>query len=191
MSDRRQWAVVAAVIAVLGTGLWLATTRLGAELFPLRIGSEAPDFTAVTLPALAGSHASATSVAKGIDDYKGQVVLLNIWATWCGPCRVEMPSMQELERKLGPRGLRIVAVSIDDPGHDARVVDFARELQLSFEILHDAPGRIQQQYQTTGVPETFIIGRDGRIRRRMIGQEDWSKPDVVAYLERLLAEPAG
>ncbi len=191
MSDRKQWTIVAAVVVALGAGLWLAATRLGAELFPLRIGSEAPDFTAVTIPALEGSHASGTPVEKGIDDYKGQVVLLNIWATWCGPCRVEMPSMQRLEQKLGPKGLKIVAVSIDDPGHDSRVVDFARELQLSFEILHDAPGRIQQQYQTTGVPETFIIGRDGRIRRRMIGAEDWAKADVIAYLERLLAEPAG
>lgn len=191
MSDRRQWAIVGAVVVVLGAGLWLAATRLGDELFPLRIGSEAPDFSAVTLPALGGSHASTEPVAKGIDDYKGEVVLLNVWATWCAPCRIEMPSMQRLQEQLGPKGLRIVAVSIDDPGMQSRVTEFAKELGLSFEILHDAPGRIRQQYQTTGVPETFIIGRDGRIRRWMIGAEDWSKPDVVAYLERLLAEPAG
>lgn len=191
MSARRQWAIVAAVVVTLGAGLWFATVRLGAELFPLRIGSNAPDFSAVTIPALDGTHADAAPVAKGIDDYRGEVVLLNVWATWCAPCRVEMPSMQRLEEQLGPKGLRIVAVSIDDPGMESRVIEFARELGLSFEILHDAPGRIQRQYQTTGVPETFIIGRDGRIRRWMIGAEDWSKPDVVAYLERLLAEPAG
>ncbi len=190
MSDRRQWAIVAAVVAVLGAGLWLAATRLGSELFPLRIGSEAPDFTAVTLPALGGTHASAVPVAKGIDDYEGEVVLLNVWATWCGPCRVEMPSMQKLEEQLGPKGLRIVAVSVDFAGMESRVTDFAKELGLTFETLHDAPGRIKRQYQTTGVPETFIIGRDGHIRRWMIGAEDWSKPEVVAYLERLLAEPA-
>jgi cytochrome c biogenesis protein CcmG/thiol:disulfide interchange protein DsbE len=188
---RRQWAIVGAVVVVMGAGLWLLATRLGSELFPLRIGSEAPDFAAVTLPAAIGAHEGPAAVQKGIDDYEGEVVLLNIWATWCAPCRVEMPSMQRLEQQLGPKGLRIVAVSIDDPGMERRVTDFARELGLSFEILHDAPGRIQRQYQTTGVPETFIIGRDGRIRRRHIGAEDWSRPDMIAYLERLLAEPAG
>ncbi len=191
MSARRQWVIVAAGVVTLGARLWFATGPLGAELFPLRIGSDAPDFSAVTVPALDGTHADAEPVAKGIDDYRGEVVLLNVWATWCAPCRIEMPSMQRLEERLGPKGLRIVAVSIDDPGMESRVIEFARELGLSFEILHDAPGRIQWHYQTTGVPETFIIGRDGRIRRWMIGAEDWSKPDVVAYLERLLAEPAG
>jgi cytochrome c biogenesis protein CcmG/thiol:disulfide interchange protein DsbE len=197
VSDRRQWLVVAGVVVVLGAGLWLVATRLGAELFPLRIGSAAPDFTAVTLPGLqgaGGAHgeaAAASPAPKGIDDYRGQVVLLNIWATWCLPCRVEMPSMQRLEERLGSRGLRIVAVSIDDPGMERRIADFVREHRLTFEILHDAPGRIQAQYQTTGVPETFVIDREGRIRRRIIGQDDWSSPANVAFLERLLAEPAG
>lgn len=194
MGARRQWLVVAGVVVVLGAGLWLAATRLGAELFPLRIGSAAPDFTALTMPELGRTHgaaSTATAVPKGIDDYRGEVVLLNIWATWCGPCRVEMPSMQRLEERLGPKGLRIVAVSIDDPGMDQRIVEFVRELSLTFEVLHDAPGHIQGQYQTTGVPETFIIDREGRIRRRIIGQDDWSSPANIAFLERLLAEPAG
>lgn len=188
MSDRRQWLIIAGIVAVLGGGLFLASTRLGAELFPLRIGSRAPDFRALTVPE--SPAAAATVTAKGIDDYRGEVVLLNIWATWCAPCRVEMPSMQRLEERLGPKGLRIVAVSIDDPGMDARIVEFAREMGLTFEILHDAPGDIQQVYQTTGVPETFVIGRDGRIRKRVIGADDWSSPANVAMLERLLAEPA-
>ena len=95
--------------------------------------------------------------------------------------------MQRLEEALGPKGLRIVAVSIDDPGMEGRIREFADEYGLTFEILYDAAGDIRQQYQTTGVPETFIIGRDGRIRRRIIGSDDWSRPDNVAYLERLLA----
>lgn len=193
MTARRQWAVVAGVVVALGIGLWAAATRLGAELFPLRIGSSAPNFAAASLPALTqpGVETPKLISMKGIDDYRGDVVLLNIWATWCEPCRVEMPSMQRLEEKLGPKGLRIVAVSVDDPGMEARIASFVREYALSFEILHDAPGRIRTQYQTTGVPETFVIGRDGRIRRRIIGQEDWSSAANVAFLERLLAEPAG
>lgn len=181
MTARGQWGVVGAVALVLGVGLFVASSRLGAELFPLRIGDDAPDFSA--LPMAEGA------APKGIADYEGEVVLLNIWATWCGPCRVEMPSMQLLEERLGPKGLRIVAVSVDVAGMERAIDEFAEGLKLSFEILHDAPGQIQQQYQTTGVPETFIIGRDGKLRRRVIGQDNWASPANIAFLERLLAEP--
>lgn len=191
MNTRQQWAVIAAAVALLGGGLWFAATQLGDELFPIKIGGKAPDFTAVTLPQGPGTAAVVPAgTRKGIDDYAGDVVLLNIWATWCAPCRIEMPSMQRLEQRLGPKGLRIVAVSVDDPGMEARITAFAEELGLSFELLYDAPGRIRDIYQTTGVPETFIIGRDGRIRRRIIGADDWSSEANVAFLERLLAEPA-
>lgn len=182
MSSKVQWVIIAALISLLGIGVWSARAQLGAELFPLRIGSDAPDFSAV--PMAPGSE------PKTIDDYRGQVVLLNIWATWCGPCRVEMPSMERLEQLLGPKGLRIVAVSVDVAGMESRINEFVEEMQLSFEILHDAPGEIRSQYQTTAVPETFIIGRDGKVRRRVIGADDWASPANVAFLERLLAEPA-
>ncbi len=185
MTARRQWVVVAAIVTALGVALWVASVRLGAELFPLAIGSRAPDFEAATIPASTANVASM----KGIDDYRGDVVLLNIWATWCEPCRIEMPSMQRLEQQLGPKGLKIVAVSVDDPGMEGRIRAFVEELTLTFEILHDAPGGIRDRYQTTGVPETFVIGRDGRIRRRIIGADDWSSEKNIAFLERLLAEP--
>lgn len=193
MSTRNQWLLIAGVVAVLAGGFWLAATQLGDELFPIKIGGKAPDFAAVLLPtgaldATAAASAPAATVTKGIEDYEGEVVLLNIWATWCGPCRVEMPSMERLQKQLGPKGLRIVAVSVDDPGMEARIRAFNEELGLTFEILYDAPGAIRQVYQTTGVPETFIIGRDGRIRRRIIGADDWSSEKNVAFLERLLAE---
>ena len=184
MTNRTQWLVIAAAVAFLGSGLWYLGTVLGDELFPVTIGSDARDFSAVTLPA-----APATPVTKGIGDYAGEVVLLNIWATWCGPCRIEMPSMERLQQRLGPKGLRIVAVSVDDPGMEQKIRAFADELGLTFELLHDAPGRIKEIYQTTGVPETFIIGRDGKIRRRIIGADDWSSETNVAFLARLLAEP--
>jgi cytochrome c biogenesis protein CcmG/thiol:disulfide interchange protein DsbE len=181
VTTRRQWAVVAGIVAALGVMFAVVSTQVGAELFPLKIGDRAPEFAAVSL---------SDSVTKGVDDYKGDVVLLNIWATWCGPCRIEMPSMERLERELGPKGLKIVAISVDVSGSEQRIRDFANELGLTFELLHDAPGVIQRDYQTTGVPETFIIGRDGRVRKRIIGADDWSSPANIAYLERLLAEPA-
>ena len=182
MSSKAQWAIIGGIVAALGVALFVMSSQLGAELFPLKIGSKAPDFRAVPL--------AAGSEPKGIDDYEGEVVLLNIWATWCGPCRKEMPSMQRLEEQLGPKGLRIVAVSVDVAGMEDAIKTFSEEYGLSFEILHDAPGVIQRDYQTTGVPETFIIGRDGRIRRRVIGADDWSSASNVAFLSRLLEERA-
>ena len=97
--------------------------------------------------------------------------------------------MERLEQQLGPKGLRIVAVSVDVAGMEDAIKRFTEEMQLSFEILHNPPGDIQRIYQTTGVPETFIIGRDGRLRRRVIGADNWDSPANIAYLERLLAEP--
>ncbi|MDH5234380.1 MAG: TlpA family protein disulfide reductase [Gemmatimonadota bacterium] len=182
MTVRRQWLVITGVVSALAVALLITITRFGDELFPLAIGSRAPDFRATSI--------DGAPVAKGIADFAGEVVLLNLWATWCIPCRAEMPSMERLEKVLGGQGLRIVAVSIDNPGMEAAIRAFRDEFKLTFEILHDAPGAIRQQYQSTGVPETFVIGRDGRIRRRIIGADDWSSAANVAFLERLLAEPA-
>ena len=191
MTTKQQWAVMGVAVAVLGLALWFATVRLGNELFPLKIGSRAPEYTAVTLPPRASSTGAtvAAGITKGPEDYAGEVVLLNIWATWCGPCRVEMPSIQRLQDSLASKGLRIVAVSVDDPGMEQAINNFADEYKLSFEILHDASARIRQQYQTTGVPETFIVDRTGVIRRRIIGAENWATEANIAFLERLLAEP--
>lgn len=185
MNRKAQWVIVGVLVALVGLGLYTAKDQLAAELFPVKIGNAAPSFRANPL--------AAGSVAKTIADYKGEVVLLNIWATWCGPCRVEMPAIERLHRELGPKGLKVVAVSIDVGGMENAITAFTEEMKLSFEILHNPEGDIQRSYQTTGVPETFIIGRDGRIRRRVIGApmgpEAWDAPASIAYIERLLAEP--
>ncbi|HLB55300.1 MAG TPA: TlpA disulfide reductase family protein, partial [Gemmatimonadales bacterium] len=98
-----------------------------------------------------------------------------IWATWCVPCRVEMPAIERLYQDLSPRGLRVVAVSIDEGnGDDVRA--FVKEYGLSFDILHDPVGRIQAVYQTTGVPETFLLDKDGVIVKKIIGPHPWSSP---------------
>jgi cytochrome c biogenesis protein CcmG, thiol:disulfide interchange protein DsbE len=183
MTLKQQWAVVAGIVALLAGGLFVATRALGDELFPVSVGSEAPDFSARTL--------DAAPRTKTMADYEGQVVLLNVWATWCGPCRVEMPAIQALHEAYGPHGLKVVAVSIDDPGAEDGIRDFAREYGLTFEILHDAPGAIQRAYQTTGVPETFVIGADRVIRKKVIGAADWNSTSNRALVAQLLGVPAG
>ena len=181
MTARAQWMIVLGVIALLGGGLAAATLTMGDELFPLTPGVEAPDIRAVTLEEVAEERTLA--------DYRGQVVLLNIWATWCLPCEAEMPSMELLHRAYADSGLRIVAVSIDEPGSEQTIRDFVARYELTFDILHDPAKMITRIYRTTGVPETFVIGRDGVIRRKTYVQ-DWNSPANRALISQLLREPA-
>ena len=178
MTIRRQWAIVAAVVLLLGAGLVAATRLVGDELFPVTVGSRAPDFRA---RAMDGSGAT-----RSLRDYAGEVVLLNIWATWCIPCRAEMPSIEALHRRFADRGLRVLAVSVDPPGTAEEIRAFRDEYGLTFEILHDPDGTIQRAYQTAGVPETFIIGRDGVIRKKIFAATDWDSPANRAIVAQLL-----
>ena len=183
MTARGQWTVVLAVVALLAAGLWVATRTLGDEIFPVGIGTDAPTFTAT---AVTGPDSGEV---RTLADYDGQVVLLNIWATWCAPCREEMPSIQALHETYGPQGLKVLAVSIDDARGEPAIREFAREFGLSFDILHEPTGDIQRSYQTTGVPETFVIGRDGVIQRKQVGHADWNSPANRALVASLLGVP--
>jgi peroxiredoxin len=159
-----------------GTGAGMACGRAEPAI---GVGSRAPDFEARTLDTLAQ--------LRRLADYRGSVVLLNVWATWCDPCREEMPSMERLYRELGPRGLRVVGVCIDDGGAQTSIREFAREYGLTFDILHDPTGRIMRRYQMPGVPGTFLIDRRGIIRRQAFG-ENWSSDRNRASVAQLLAE---
>jgi peroxiredoxin len=181
MTVRQQWTFVGIVVLILGGGLLAGTHYLGDELFPVTAGSNAPDFQATTV--------DGVPVTKTLADYKGQVVLLNIWATYCVPCRTEMPSIQALHDRYAARGLKVVAVSVDNPGMDDAIRRFRDQYGLTFEILYDAPGRIKTDYQTTGVPETFVIGRDGVIRRKVIAADNWDSPANRALFAQMLGVP--
>lgn len=180
MSDRRQWWLVGAVLLVAAGGLFVATRALSDELTIVSIGSRAPEFSAVTV--------DSAAAPRTLESYRGDVVILNVWATWCTPCRVEMPSLEALHRDFREKGLRVVAVSVDEPGSADAIRAFAREYALTFDILHDPSKAIQRSYLTTGVPETFVIGRDGTIRRKVIGAMDWNSADSRAVLTQLLSE---
>lgn len=172
----KQWIAVVAILGGLATGAW-AIMRFGPESGPVQVGVRAPDYTAVDI-------ATGDSVSLR-QRYQGKVTLVNIWATWCGPCREEMPSMQEAYAKLKPRGFAIAAVSVDEGSVDD-VKQFVREFGLTFDILQDRSGRIQQVYQTTGVPESFLVGRDGVIIKRLIGSHNWASEANLAQIDRLL-----
>ncbi len=125
-----------------------------------------------------------------LSDLKGKVVFLNIWATWCSPCREEMPSMEKLYQEMKGHPFEILAVSIDSLGAKA-VGPFMKEFKLSFPALLDPQGTIQQLYGTTGIPESFIIDGDGTIVAKVIGARDWAAADAVRALKKLAQKPAG
>jgi peroxiredoxin len=180
MTGRQQLSIGAVVLIVVGAIAWGATHYLRKELFPVELGSKAPDFTAFTL--------DSVPRRKSLADYRGQVVMINVWATWCLPCRVEMPSIEALHKAYGPKGLKVVAVSIDDPGTDATIRAFVKQYGLTFDVLHDPKGLISDAYDITGYPETFILGRDGIIRKKLMSATDWNSPDARALVDRLLTE---
>jgi thiol-disulfide isomerase/thioredoxin len=175
----KQWMVVGIAVAGLLAGA-VALARFGPDVQRVEVGARAPDFRAVDL-------ATGDSVSLR-EHYRGAVTLVNIWATWCVPCRVEMPAMEKAYQSLAPRGFRIAAVSIDE-GNPEDVQAFGRELGLSFDILQDRSTKVQQIYQTTGVPESFLLNRQGIIVKRVIGAQDWGSAVNRALIERLLDEP--
>ncbi|HEV7705570.1 MAG TPA: TlpA disulfide reductase family protein [Gemmatimonadaceae bacterium] len=181
MTARQQWSLVGGIVAVLAIALFAASRLLGDQLYPVSVGSIAPAFAAKTV--------DAAPVTKTLADYKGRVVLLNIWGTFCLPCRDEMPAIEKLHQAMASQGLEVVAVSMDDPGFEDKIRAFVKEFGLTFQILYDPSGKITNDYQTTGVPETFIIARDGVIRKKVIGASDWNSATNRALIAQLLAEP--
>jgi len=178
---RAKRLVLVAALLVVAAGGYFGVGAVRQDLATLGVGSPAPDFAAATLDFVPRT--------KTLADYAGDVVLLNVWATWCGPCRVEMPSIQSLHEDYGSRGLKVVAVSVDVAGSAEQIRAFTDSLGLTFEILHDPDGAIQRAYRTTGVPETVIIGRDGVIRKRVSGAVHWDSEANRALVEQLLATP--
>jgi len=183
MTSRQQWTLIAGVVMTAIFGVALAI-KLRPQLDLLEIGSKAPGFDAMDL---------RTNRPVTVDDYRGKVVLLNIWATWCPPCRDEMPSMERLHKKLAGTDFRIAAVSVDgdvfypaEKKGPTEIMAFAGQLGLTFDILHDQSGAIRRAYDIFGVPESFVIDRDGVIVKRIIGAADWDAPVNEALIRSLL-----
>jgi len=178
----KQWIAVGIVVLGLVAGAF-ALTSFSDESGPVDIGRAAPAFRAIDL---------ATGDTTNLTSYKGQVTLVNIWATWCVPCKTEMPAMQRAYARFKDQGFKVIAVSIDE-GSEQPVVDFTKEMGLTFDVWHDRlagqGGDIQMLYQTTGVPESFLLDKDGVIVKRVIGAYDWSSPASTKLIARTLGVP--
>ncbi len=170
-------AAIAVVVAIIVSLVLLIIAGQRHKFEPVVEGKIAPDFA---LPDLQGKMYK-------LSDYKGKIVFINFWATWCKPCEEEMASMQvmyEALRKQYP-DFELWAVSIDKGAPDI-VKSFVRKYELTFPILHDRNGKIKEIYKTTGVPETFIIDQNGIIAEKVWGPRDWSKHDSIRTIVELL-----
>ncbi len=139
---------------------------------PSITGQMAPDFTFT----LDGKPAK-------LSDLRGKVIVLNFWATWCPPCVDEMPSLDALHAVIAPQGGMVLGISVDDT--DAVYTEFLQRLNIHFPNYRDPDKRINATYGSFMFPETYIIGRDGRIARKIIGPQHWTSNDHLSYILNL------
>jgi thiol-disulfide isomerase/thioredoxin len=125
-------------------------------------------------------------------DYRGKVVLMNFWATWCEPCRDEMPAMQTLYDRLGPRtGGDLVVLAVNYAENGARIRQYLKEYPFDFPVLLDGFSEVWRAWKPGMLPASYLIGRDGRVRYRVIGEFDWAGEEAGGIVRRLLAEQRG
>ena len=171
--SKTTWRVLMALLLGLGI-LWIALSRVPQEEALARsqrppspqAGFAAPDFTLQT----------PDGQTLSLSDLRGQAVLLNFWATWCPPCRAEMPAIQQVYQKYRDRGFTVLAVDVQET--DAQVAAFVQEQGLTFPILMDRDGAVSAAYQVKAMPSTFFIDRDGIIRQVTLGG-----PMAAAFIE--------
>jgi len=130
----------------------------------------------------------AQGQSRNLADFKGKVVLLNIWATWCGPCRKEMPALDHLQAALGGPDFEVVALSIDRGGMDAVRKFFADIGIRTLAMYLDSSGQALRQLGAVGLPMTLLIERDGREIGRLIGPAEWDSPEMVEFVRCVVAK---
>ena len=164
--------VSVAILALAFGVVWMQSSKYE----PLTVGKVAPDFN---LPDLNEKEIR-------LSDFRGKVVFVNFWATWCKPCREEMPSMEVLYKNFEKDGLVILAISIDRVTTKRDIPPFVKALNLTFPILIDSWGQTDKRYKLLGVPETYIIDQQGILREKVIGPRDWTMLDNLQVVTQLL-----
>jgi peroxiredoxin len=172
-------AMVAALMLVFGFNV--ARERAGADLGPPSMtGKTAPDFTLQTLD----------GKPVRLADFRGKAVLLNFWATWCEPCKLEMPWFTELQKQYGSQGLQILGVAMDD-ANPADIARFARQMQVDYPILVGKESQRDTLANSYGgvqfLPESFYIDRDGKVVERIFGLRP--KAEIEDYVKKTLNQP--
>jgi cytochrome c biogenesis protein CcmG, thiol:disulfide interchange protein DsbE len=139
---------------------------------PARVGSPANDFTV-----------KDSDRTVSLNQFRGQVVVLNFWASWCSPCVAELPSMMEMQDRLRNRGVTVLGVSIDVDGDAYH--RFIQQKNVNFLTVRDPDQRVAGMYGTSVWPESYIIDREGLMRRKVVGPINWDSPDILEFLSKL------
>ena len=182
MGDRLRWGIVIAAVALIG-GLWIwassvpASATTSGDIPSPRKGFAAPDFT------LTGLNSEEIHLA----DLRGQAVVINMWASWCPPCRAEMPALQRVYEANKDRGLVVLAVNTTYQDTQSAAVDFVEQRGLTFPVLFDITGDVSNQYLVRAMPTTFFVGRDGVIDQVVVGGP-MSEATIRAGVEEALEE---
>ena len=165
--------VVHAVVGVAS-----AAPELGHHLTELTHPLDAPDFNLKDMD----------DVTHQFSDYRGKVVMINFWATWCAPCRREIPSMERIHKKFGSDNFHVLAINqTEDPDH---VFAYSGQLEIvpTFSILFDRDSTVSQKYEVQGLPTTYLIDKKGKVRFRALGGREFDHPEVVKLIGRLIKE---
>ncbi|HXP15827.1 MAG TPA: TlpA disulfide reductase family protein [Terriglobales bacterium] len=161
----RRAPVLIGVLALVLMGCYRGTR-------PPHIGNAAPDFTVAD-----------TDRQVSLNQMRGKVVVLNFWATWCPPCIEEMPSLVEMQKKMKDKGVEVVAISVD--ADQSAYLRFLKDYRVNLLTVRDPDQKSNNLYGTFKFPETYIIDRQGVLRRKFIGPIDWGTPEIVDYLAKL------
>ena len=166
----RRFALLAGVLACAGSE---PPARV-------EVGLEAPSYAARSL--------NGDSVSLGL--LRGKPVLLNVWATWCLPCKEEIPYLESLHAKHAAQGLQIVGVSVDARGEESKINEFAKDFRMTYPIWRDPDERVNSRFLAIGVPSTYLIDRDGILRWKHLGTLRATTPGFAAALEEVLKAKA-
>lgn len=170
--------IIVVLLVLIGGSLYLGFAGSPRPAYePVRVvqlGEAAPDFQ------LEDTQGNLVSLA----DLRGKVVLVNFWATWCPPCRAEMPSMEKLNQAMAGDDFVMLAINVEENGRTA-VPEFLKKSPHSFSVLYDDQGVVQRLYGVYKFPESFVIRKDGIIDDKVIGAIDWAHPETVAYFKDL------
>ncbi len=174
MGKTNRARTVVAILIILGAVIESTCRR---QSNPLAVGESAPDFT---LRALGQGTVS-------LRDYRGQVVVVNFWATWCPPCVTEAPSLEKFAVEMRPRGVRVIGVTVDQD--ETALSKFVSAYHLSFPVARDPDRAVASRYGTSKFPESYILDRHGRVAEKIIGAIDWQDPRIISFVEELAGNP--
>ena len=174
MTDRQE---IAAKFTLIGFVLFfvLFFTRPQGQFRAVGLGQQVPNFT------LRQDDGQVTSLL----DFRGKIVVLNFWASWCGPCVDEVPSLKQFAERYADKGVSIIGVSLDEDPEAYK--EFLVKYQINFLNLRNPSHSVSEMYGTFKLPETYIISRDGHLLNKIIGPTDWASPQMLSYIDSLLA----